>query len=138
MKECLACGKPLPREGWKKHREREYCNNACKMRVYRQRKARAGRTVTAMKVEIAERPFLHKRIQELERALAECRFSNAECRFLKTDLYLERFTADNLKELVASQKRLLGYKDEKIAAYEAYLRVRGLSQEEIDRISTGY
>ncbi len=37
MKECLSCGKPIPRRREKGHREREYCSNICRQRAYRQR-----------------------------------------------------------------------------------------------------
>ena len=37
MRECLQCGKPLPRTKEKGHREREYCSDVCRQRAWRQR-----------------------------------------------------------------------------------------------------
>ena len=37
MRECLQCGKPLPRRKEKGHREREYCSDVCRKRASRAR-----------------------------------------------------------------------------------------------------
>jgi hypothetical protein len=37
MRECLGCGKPLPRRKERGHREREYCSDLCRQQAWRAR-----------------------------------------------------------------------------------------------------